>query len=158
MIAWFLCLLDAIRKPYASLMFGALLVGASAHADELSPFTTDGCSSFPDGTPKNKNLWLTCCIKHDLAYWQGGTHQQRLDADLELEQCVAKAGEPEIAKLMLQGVRAGGAPMLPTPYRWGYGWPFGRGYKALTAQELEQVRNALQAMQTLLEEAKPNAR
>jgi hypothetical protein len=153
----FLKMRDFLVHPFSSLALALLLVGAHAHADDLAPFTTDGCSSFPDGTPKNQNLWLTCCIKHDLAYWKGGTYQQRLDADLELEQCVAKAGEPDIAKVMLQGVRAGGSPVFPTPYRWGYGWPFGRGYKELTEQEWEQVRNALQAMQALLEEIKPEA-
>jgi hypothetical protein len=37
-------------------------------------------------------------------------------------------------------VRIGGSPYLNTPFRWGYGWPFGRGYKALTAAEMEQVK------------------
>lgn len=134
--------------------FLALLLGlaATTRADEIAPFTSDGCSSFPDGTPKDQALWLNCCIKHDLAYWKGGTHQERLDADLELEHCVAQAGEPDIAKLMLQGVRAGGSPFFPTPYRWGYGWPFGRGYQALTADEKAQVAARLEALQTLLRE------
>jgi hypothetical protein len=51
---------------------------------------------------------------------------------------------------MLQGVRAGGSPSLPTPYRWGYGWPFGRGYQALTADEVAQVRVRLEELQSLL--------
>jgi hypothetical protein len=119
---------------------------------ELAPFTSDGCSSFPNGTPQNQNLWLNCCIRHDFAYWKGGTEQQRLEADLALEQCVAKAGEPTIASLMLQGVRAGGTPSLPTPYRWGYGWPFGRGYQALTTEELTQVKMQLQALQATINE------
>jgi hypothetical protein len=36
---------------------------------------------------------------------------------------------------MYRGVRAGGTPYLPTPYRWGYGWRYLRGYKALTEAE-----------------------
>jgi hypothetical protein len=125
---------------------------AGGFAAELAPFTSDGCSSFPNGTPQNQNLWLNCCIRHDFAYWKGGTEQQRLEADLALEQCVAKAGEPAIASLMLQGVRAGGTPSLPTPYRWGYGWPFGRGYQALTVEELAQVKMQLQALQATINE------
>jgi len=50
------------------------------------------------------------------------------------------ASEPEIAELMLAGVRVGGTPYLPTRFRWGYGWPyFFRGYKALAEDELKQI-------------------
>ena len=131
----------------------ALLVCVgSVRAAELAPFTSDGCSSFPNGTPANQSLWLDCCLRHDLAYWKGGTYEERLDADLALEQCVTKAGEPEIAKLMLQGVRAGGQPYFLTPYRWGYGWPFGHGYKALSDEEKVQVKAKISALQQVLKE------
>ena len=129
-----------------------LVVASIADAADIAPFTTDGCSSFPDGTPKNQALWLNCCIKHDLAYWKGGSYQERLDADLDLEHCVAEAGEPDIAKLMLQGVRAGGSPFFPTPYRWGYGWPFGRGYQALSDDEKNQVAGRLAEIEAMLGE------
>jgi len=89
-------------------------------------------------------------VRHDLAYWKGGTYQERLAADQALEHCVAKAGEPDIAKLMLQGVRAGGSPLLPTPFRWGYGWSFPRDYKALTDNELAQVRTQGEVLQSML--------
>jgi hypothetical protein len=121
-----------------TLSFALLLIATSSTA-EIAPFTSDGCSAFPDGTPQNQSLWLNCCVRHDLAYWRGGTYQERLDADVELEHCVAKSGEPEIAALMLRGVRAGGNPFFLTPYRWGYGWPFGRGYQALSEDEVKQV-------------------
>jgi hypothetical protein len=131
----------------------SLCWSAASLGVELAPFTSDGCSSFPDGTPKNQTLWLNCCIRHDLAYWQGGTEEQRLEADLALEQCVGAAGEPKIAALMLQGVRAGGGPFFLTPYRWGYGWPFGRGYKALSSEETAQVRRHLETLRDLLQNA-----
>ena len=108
-------------------------------ADELAPFTSDGCSVFPDGTLEQSQLWLSCCTAHDLAYWQGGTAKERLIADEALQQCVATVGEPEIAQLMLAGVRVGGTPYLPTSFRWGYGWPYPRGYKALTYNEKQQA-------------------
>lgn len=130
-----------------------VLAAAPSHAADLAPFTTDGCSSFPDGTINDKTLWIDCCIRHDLAYWRGGTHEERLAADLALEQCVAKLGEPDIAKLMLQGVRAGGSPLLPTPFRWGYGWPFPRDYKALTKEEIAQVREALKSLRDIADAA-----
>jgi hypothetical protein len=105
----------------------------------ITPFTTDGCSAFPDGTPEQNQLWLRCCTQHDLAYWQGGTYQQRLDADIALRNCVAKVGEPDVAELMLAGVRVGGSPFWPTPFRWGYGWPYPRFYGPLSIAETAQI-------------------
>ena len=108
-------------------------------ADTLQPFTSDGCSSFPDGTLKQKTLWLSCCQQHDLEYWRGGTYQERLQSDIALKVCVSNVGEPEIALLMLAGVRVGGTPFLPTKFRWGYGWSYPRFYGELTKSELQQV-------------------
>ena len=105
----------------------------------LKPFTSDGCSVFPDGTWTQNNLWLQCCLKHDYDYWKGGSEDERQASDQALKQCVIDLGEPEIAELMLAGVRAGGGPYWPTSYRWGYGWPLGRGYQPLTDDEKKQV-------------------
>ncbi|RTE86968.1 FAD-binding oxidoreductase [Aliidiomarina sp. B3213] len=116
------------------------LCSFSTWAAEIRPFTSDGCSAFPDGTFEQNELWLSCCRGHDYTYWKGGTYDQRVAADEELESCVAQVGEPEIAALMLGGVRVGGTPYLPTRFRWGYGWPYPRGYKALTEDELAQIR------------------
>jgi hypothetical protein len=131
----------------AKVLSVALVLPLSALADDLKPFTTDGCSSFPDGTIEQASLWESCCIRHDFAYWQGGTYEERLAADEELESCVAGVGEATIASLMLAGVRVGGTPYLPTSYRWGYGWPFMRGYKPLTAEEKLEVRKELELYQ-----------
>lgn len=111
----------------------------SLAANTLTPFKSDGCSAFPDGTFKQKQLWLDCCKQHDFDYWKGGTFEQRMASDLKLKQCVTQIGEPEIALLMLAGVRVGGTPYLPTSFRWGYGWPYPKGYGELTPQELKQV-------------------
>lgn len=128
--------LFVMKRVLATLLFLPL----SAVAGDLQPFETDGCSAFPDGTVQDSELWLSCCIAHDYAYWKGGTYRDRIDADNELERCVADAGEPEIAMIMLAGVRVGGTPFLPTGFRWGYGWPYLRGYQALTEEELEQIQ------------------
>jgi hypothetical protein len=130
----------------AAILLSALLLAAGPiYAEEtLKPFTTDGCSEFPNGTLKQKDLWLKCCIAHDKKYWAGGTQNERLVADRELKVCVESVGEPAIAALMLAGVRVGGSPALNTPFRWGYGWPFGRGYKALSPEENAQVRKLLE--------------
>jgi hypothetical protein len=123
------------------LIYVLLLVSPTSKAESslLKPFTTDGCSVFPDGTLAHKELWLSCCTAHDLAYWQGGTYEERLQADQALEICVTQVGEPRIAKLMLAGVRVGGTPYLPTSFRWGYGWPYPRLYKALSDEERRQI-------------------
>lgn len=119
-------------------------------SDNIKTFTTDGCSLFPDGYLNNKDLWLPCCIAHDKAYWQGGTWQQRLNADRQLKYCVADLGEHIIAALMLNGVRVGGAPFWPTRFRWGYGWDYSdlRGYKPLSEQEKQAVHKALRDYQS----------
>lgn len=124
-------------------------------AKEIRPFTSDGCSSFPNGTVMQNELWLSCCIEHDKAYWQGGSYQQRLDADIELKRCVSSVGEPIIAELMLSGVRVGGSPYWPTQFRWGYGYPYPHGYtqqQSLSNREfiIEIVTYGLIVLITLL--------
>jgi len=128
-------------KINSAILFMLCLFSLSAEAKGkiLKPFKSDGCSSFPDGTVQQKQLWLHCCRAHDFDYWQGGTINQRITSDIRLHKCVAKVGHPKIAKLMLAGVRVGGMPYLPTPYRWGYGWPYPRLYGELSATEKEMV-------------------
>ena len=115
-----------------------------SYAGDLKPFTSDGCSSFPDGTLEQKTLWQQCCFAHDVAYWQGGSYGEREKADFELRSCVAGVGEPAIAVVMLAGVRVGGSPLFPTEFRWGYGWPYFRWYQSLTKSELKEVRVRLE--------------
>jgi len=117
-----------------------------AVADELKPFTSDGCSAFPDGTLAQNELWLNCCRAHDYAYWKGGAYHERVEADLALKECVSAVGEEEIALLMLAGVRVGGSPYFPTSFRWGYGWPYPKFYGELTESERQQVRELTESM------------
>ena len=127
-----------------------------ASAKDLKPFTSDGCSAFPDGTLEQQELWLDCCTAHDLAYWQGGTYEQRLQADMDLQTCVAGVNEPAIAALMLAGVRVGGTPYLPTEFRWGYGWPYLRGYQKITHEEEAKIDHELKSM-TMPTNASPSS-
>ncbi|MGB0733977.1 MAG: FAD-binding oxidoreductase [Pontibacterium sp.] len=126
-----------------------LLLSGCSHG--LKPFASDGCSSFPDGTFAQNQLWLACCVEHDLAYWKGGTKAERELADLALEKCVVSVGEQQIAKLMLAGVRVGGTPYLPTTFRWGYGWPYPRSYGPLTDDELKAIEKATSEYQQQLQ-------
>ena len=119
-----------------------LIFAGCASSPRLRSFTTDGCTMFPNGTSGHKDLWLNCCIKHDYKYWMGGTKAERLQADIELRDCVAASGEPKIAQWMLKGVRAGGTPYLPTKFRWGYGWRYFQGYKALKERDMKLVEES----------------
>ena len=117
---------------------------ASTSTGTLRAFSTDGCSLFPDRSLISKSDWCGCCVAHDLAYWRGGTAEERLTADHALKVCVQRASNNNtLAELMFAGVRAGGGPHFYTPYRWGYGWPFGRPYGALTPEE-EALASALE--------------
>lgn len=113
---------------------------AGCSTPTLQPFSTDGCSMFPDRALAGKADWCGCCVAHDLAYWRGGTAAERLAADRELAQCVtASSHDAALAQTMLAGVRAGGGPYFVTAYRWGYGWPYGRMYQPLDAREAAQA-------------------
>jgi hypothetical protein len=103
---------------------------------ELKPFTSDGCTLFPDGSLLEPQQWCDCCFEHDLAYWRGGSMQEREAADQRLRDCVQeKTGDAVLARSMYEGVRFGGSPYFYNWYRWGYGWSYERKYQALTAKE-----------------------
>jgi hypothetical protein len=125
----------------AILTAGAPLANAGSRHGNLQPFTTDGCTGFPDGTLSNPTQWQICCVRHDLLYWAGGTKAERIAADRELRACVAATGAVETADLMFAGVRIGGSPYLPTAWHWGYGWTDCRGYSALSNEEFELVQS-----------------
>ena len=98
----------------------ALLAGLAAGRCDRTPphpFTTDGCSMAPDGD------YASCCVDHDIAYWCGGSDERRREADRRLAACVREHGHsPCFASFVRGTVRVGGAPWLPFPWRWGYGW------------------------------------
>jgi hypothetical protein len=115
-----------------------------ALASDLRPFTSDGCSLFPDGTVKDRARWCDCCQSHDISYWQGGTADERKKADEALRDCVLdRTKDKGLAETMYLGVRAGGHPAFPAWYRWGYGWTYGRGYKPLSDAEKQQALERL---------------
>ena len=118
-----------------------IFLAACSNNIELSPFTSDGCSLFPDSSLISKRNWCECCFQHDLAYWRGGTKEEREIADSKLRECVhGKTGDEALAKVMYDGVRFGGSPYFYNWYRWGYGWSYQRKYQALTDDELKHVK------------------
>lgn len=119
-----------------ALLLAGCTLGANAVNAPLKDFTSDGCSLFPDGDFKDRTLWCDCCLEHDVAYWRGGTAEERLAADEQLRRCVYdKTHNEALADMMFAGVRLGGGPVFPTWYRWGYGWNYGRSYKPLDERE-----------------------
>jgi len=128
-----------------------IFISSSAIADQLKPFSSDGCSQFPDGTLSEKNLWCGCCITHDIAYWQGGSRQQKKQADEALRSCVLKSTNNNIlAETMYIGARLGGLPIFPVWYRWGYGWEYGRGFQALKQEENQLIATQLNQYKSTL--------
>jgi hypothetical protein len=125
---------------HIQIFFALVLLGASAQADEPSAFVSDGCSLVPDASLIGDSDWCSCCYVHDIAYWMGGTTEQRLAADIALEVCVTEASDSEtLANVMYQGVRLGGSPYLDTPFRWGFGWSYARKYQSLTLPEQSRL-------------------
>ena len=119
-------------------VFGVL--GGCATGSSLQPFSTDSCSLFPDRAPLGQADWCGCCVAHDLAYWRGGSAAERLESDRVFKECVRTASRsPALAGTMYGAVRAGGVPWLPSPFRWGYGWDYGRLYRTLSLEEDAQA-------------------
>lgn len=100
----------------------------------LRSFTTEGCSVIPDFQMTD------CCILHDLAYWKGGSSEDRLKADQDLASCVAEKSNSLFGSMFYLGVRLGGSPDYLTGYHWGYGWKYTRPYRSLSNEEMKQVK------------------
>jgi hypothetical protein len=112
----------------------------------LTPiFASDGCTASPDG-----DGYLGCCVKHDMAYWCGGTAAARRKADRELRECVAAGSNSVTAWWLYIGTRVGGHPLWPTTWRWGYGrrWR-GRHWDA----PQQPAQGADNAEQTIVQES-----
>lgn len=92
--------------------------------EKQRPYTSDGCTFFVEG------IWGGCCAAHDRDYWHGGSKEKRALSDEAFSQCIMKETHNRAFALAAYGiVRIGGMPYLATPWRWGYGWSFGREYR-----------------------------
>jgi hypothetical protein len=96
------------------------------------PFRFDGCSWSPDQLGSWQ--WRDCCQRHDYAYWCGGSEADRERADRVFGECVAKEANGAVGWVMKTGVRAGGHPIVPLYFRWGYGHPYAGCYPETPAQ------------------------
>lgn len=84
-------------------------------ADKLKPFKSDGCSLYPD------QGFNDCCVKHDKEYWKGGDLEKRKESDKRFRKCILSKGHKAQSKIIYVGVRLFGHPILPLPFRWGFG-------------------------------------
>ena len=102
----------------------------------LRPFSTDGCSLFPDRSADGKKDWHCCCVQHDRRYWRGGPASLRLQADEELRACVATTtGDMGLARVMYAGVRVGGSSPLADELSLGLWLGLWAGHAPLTEGE-----------------------
>jgi hypothetical protein len=106
----------------------------------LKPFVSQGCPRFANGIEyPNQDKWALCCVQHDVAYWKGGTADDRANADKQLRACIIEQNEPNTAGLVYLGVRHGDTETNSMTHRWGYGWVINRGYTPLTETDKTQV-------------------
>ena len=82
------------------------------------PFKTDGCSVVGDLDQR------ACCIRHDWAYWKGGSRKDRRDTDNGFFWCIWKTSRfPILAPIRWFGVRIGGKKFWGIEgVSWNYGW------------------------------------
>ena len=82
-------------------------------------FTTDACTMFPN---KIDGIDLTdICIEHDMAYWAGGTEEQRRMADIKMRKAVSEKSK-FLGEIMYFLSRITGNAKCPFPQKWGYGY------------------------------------
>lgn len=92
--------------------------------DQKKEFVSDGCTLF------RRDDLHQCCVVHDRAYWEGGSSISRRNADLKFKECVQGISQNTmLSQGMYVAVRLGGSPYIKTPWRWGFGWEYGRGYR-----------------------------
>jgi hypothetical protein len=125
-------------------LLAGLWTSAARAIEPPRPFVTDGCTDFVNGTSEKPELWLHCCVAHDLYFWAGGTRAARDQADLDLRDCVRATGAKTAAELMYLGVRLGShSPSKHKGMQWGNAWPDRPAYRRLTPEEIELIESEL---------------
>jgi hypothetical protein len=121
-----------------------LSLNVKAAIEELRPFKTDYCTSYPEGTKSDPELWKHCCLSHDMFFWAGGSRQDRYISDLELRRCIEKTGARNQARLIYYAVRLGSySPVKYPDKKWGNGWNKQPDFRTLTPEEIDVIENEL---------------
>ena len=130
------------------ILMSLFITAPSIKAGELrlSPFETDGCTLFIDGTNSRPGLWRHCCIEHDLRYWYGGSIEERDGADLQIRSCVEKAAGINWARVIYAGIRTGHYSPIKNKYQWSWGWQTKRENKTLSLEESNYVLKELRSL------------
>ncbi len=118
---------DRVNIPDTTAEVRALAVRTTLAAGKTVPpgdFVFDGCTLFPE---QLLGLDLTrACLEHDIAYWAGGTAEERNVADLAFKTAVAEAGKAGtiLAPLAYTGVYLFGNTWFTRIFNanWGFGW------------------------------------
>lgn len=116
-----------------------------AFGAELSPFSSDECTYFPEGTHSQPKLWAECCVEHDLKYWIGGTKSEQVTSDLQLKDCVSQKSSEFYGELMYRGVVLGHLSPIKSETRWS--WGFGKPYREFQALSKDDKDLALEIIE-----------
>ena len=88
------------------------------------PFYFDGCTLFPDKI--GSVSFLSACLQHDIAYWYGGSSEDRKQADLVFKQDIKDLGMvgSVFSLPMYLAVRIFGDTWLMKQFgaNWGFGY------------------------------------
>ena len=137
-------MLTKIMYTNGRLLIIACVLVACTSDSQLMAFSSEGCASFLDRDLNGPGDWCDCCLEHDIAYWRGGSSEQRDQADNRLRECVKqKTNNEALAEDMYQGVRSGDSPYFFTGYRWGYGWGAPRKHQSLNEIEVDVANQLL---------------
>lgn len=85
------------------------------------------CSTIISSIWKESN---ECCVDYDEKYLYGGNESSRFTIDYKFKDCVLNKGiDKKSATALFYTTRILGTPYINTPWRWGYGYDFGGGYR-----------------------------
>jgi hypothetical protein len=114
-------------------------------------FVTDLCTGYKEGTKKQPQKWLQCCVWHDLRLWAGGAKAHRRVVDRLLRQCVKEKGGKSHALIMWLGIRLGSLSPIKLPgIQWGNAWGNKSRRKPLTEVEIINLKKSLQDHPSML--------
>ena len=72
----------------------------------------------------------SCCLEYDRVYAFGGKKNERKKADINFKKCIMKNGVSKNTSFFIyQITRFLGTPYVSFPWRWGYAYDFGEGYR-----------------------------
>lgn len=84
-------------------------------------FTTDGCSLWLNSFFGND--FTDICVAHDMEYWKGGSKEDRKNSDRLFRESINEKVFI-MGDIMYFAVRVFGHPVVPAPWRWGYGFEY----------------------------------